>query len=227
MKTIIYVDGFNFYYGRLKYSSFKWLDIFKLFSEQIIAAQCPEAQVIKIKYFTADIKSNFASHGQLAQKSQNDYLRALELSYPDQLEIIKGYYSASKANLPAFKKPPNKKDQAAVWKLEEKQTDVNIAIHLFCDVMKAQAEQIVLVSNDTDLETALAMIRKEFGQHIKIGIVIPAPKLLEKKRRPSNQRLSQYADWTRHYILDDELEQSQLPKQIATNKKPIIKPNYW
>jgi uncharacterized LabA/DUF88 family protein len=106
----------------------------------------------------------------LAQKPQNDYLRALELSYPDQLEIIKGYYSAGKANLPTFKKPPDKKDQAALWKLEEKQTDVNIAIHLFCDVMKAQAEQVVLVSNDTDLETALAMIRKEFGPYIKLAL---------------------------------------------------------
>ena len=227
MKTIVYVDGFNLYYGRLKLTPFKWLDIFKLFSEQIIAVQCPEAQVTKLKYFTADIKSNFASHGQLAKKSQNDYIRALQLSYPQQLEIIKGYYSPDRASLPVYKKPPNKQNTTEVWKLEEKQTDVNIALHLFRDAMKAQAEQVVLVSNDTDLETALAMIREEQGLKIKIDVVIPAPKSIDKKRRPSNQRLSKYADWTRHYILDHELEYSQLPKQIATNKKPIIKPKYW
>ena len=143
----------------------------------------------------------------------------MQLSYPDHLEIIKGYYSTGKAILPVFKKPPDKKDQTAVWKLEEKQTDVNLALHLFCDVIKTQAEQVVVVSNDTDLETALMMIREEHDLKIKIGVAIPAPKQVEKKRCPSNQRLSQYADWTRHYILDDELEHSQLPKQIATNIK--------
>lgn len=227
MKTIIYVDGFNFYYGCLKRTPYKWLDIFKLFSDQILQAQLPKADIVKLKFFTADIKSKFASSGQHAQKSQSDYHWALEILYPKQLKIIKGYYAADKAVLPVFKKPPDKQDRTEVWKLEEKQTDVNIALHLYRDAIRAEAEQIVIVSNDTDLAPALEMIKGDLADKIKIGIVIPVPKLAKKTYRLPNQQLSQYADWTRHYILDDELARSQLPNLIPTKKKPILKPSYW
>jgi len=227
LKTIIYVDGFNFYYGRLKQTPYKWLDIFKLFSDQILQAQLPRASIVKLKFFTADIKSKFASNGTHAQKSQSNYHRALEILYPNQIEIIKGYYAAGKAVLPVFKKPPDKNNRTDVWKLEEKQTDVNIALHLYRDAIRMEAKQVVIVSNDTDLAPALKMIRDDLGNKIKIGIVIPVPKSSTKTRRPPNQQLSQYADWTRHHILDNELSNSQLPDLIPTQKKPILKPSYW
>ncbi|MCK4710726.1 MAG: NYN domain-containing protein, partial [Gammaproteobacteria bacterium] len=115
-----------------------------------------------------------------------------------------------------------------VSRLEEKQTDVTIALHMYRDVMKGDCDQIILVSNDTDLEPALETIRQDKGAAIKIGIVIPVKKLESgRSHRPANQRLSQYADWTRHHILEQELVQSQLPEIIPTKKKPILKPDYW
>ncbi|MBT3206309.1 MAG: NYN domain-containing protein [Gammaproteobacteria bacterium] len=227
MRTNIYIDGYNLYYGRLKHTDHKWLDIKKLF-EHILKIQSPKSSINKIKYFTADIKSKVASHGQVAQQAQNNYNRALELLYPDYFEIIKGYYSLDFANLPIYQKPPDKSQRAKVWRLEEKQTDVNIALHMYRDVVKTDCDQIVLVSNDTDLEPALEAIREDKGNSVQIGVIIPIEKQTQGKRhRPANQRLSQYADWTRHHILDDELASSQLPLKIPTNKKPIIKPNYW
>ena len=99
---------------------------------------------------------------------------------------------------------------------------------MYRDVVKTDCDQIVLVSNDTDLEPALEAIREDKGNSVQIGVIIPIEKQTQGKRhRPANQRLSQYADWTRHHILDDELASSQLPLKIPTNKKPIIKPNYW
>ena len=227
MRTNIYIDGYNLYYGLLKHTEYKWLDIHKLF-EHILKIQSPEYSINRIKYFTADIKSKVASHGQAAQQAQNNYNRALELLHPEQIEIIKGYYSLDYANLPKYQKPPDKSQRVAVWRLEEKQTDVNIALNMYRDVMRGDCEQIILVSNDTDLEPALDTIRQDKGDSVQIGIIIPIKKQEPgKSHRPANQRLSQYADWTRHHIMDEELTQSQLPLKIPTNKKPIFKPEYW
>lgn len=83
------------------------------------------------------------------------------------------------------------------------------------DALKSEAEQIVFVSNDTDLEPALKALREDMGDTIIIGIVIP---IRANSRRPPNQKLSKYADWTRSYITDEELANSQLPDKIPTSK---------
>ncbi len=59
---------------------------------------------------------------------------------------------------------------------------------------------------------------------IDIGIIIPVRK---HSQRPVNARLSNHANWTRSYILDEELANNHLPNKIPTNKKAIIKPKYW
>ncbi len=48
VRTIVYVDGFNLYYGAVKETPHKWLDILKLC--QLLL---PKKQIVKIKYFTA------------------------------------------------------------------------------------------------------------------------------------------------------------------------------
>ena len=131
MKTNIYIDGYNLYYGCLKHSHDKWLDPQRLFFDLILRAQAPSSELVSIKFFTADIKAKIASNGQLAQQAQQTYHRALEQIYPDSIKIIKGYYSLEKARLPVYQKPPNKTDRVDIWKLEEKQTDVNIALEAY------------------------------------------------------------------------------------------------
>ena len=224
MKTTIYIDGYNLYYGCLKHTKYKWLDLYELFASHIIRVQSPSSTVTKIKYFTADIRAKVASRGTQATTAQDSYHRALLTLYPDKVEIIKGYYSLEKASLLKYKKPPDKRDRIDVWRLEEKQTDVNIALHAYRDAIRKECEQIVIVSNDTDLKPLLQMIRKDMGQNIIIGVVIP---ILKKSRRPANRSLSNIADWTRNYILEDELKRSQLSNPIPTRKKPIKRPDYW
>ena len=53
MRTIVYVDGFNLYYGALKSSPWKWLDLLLLF-ETILQ---PHHDIQAIKYFTARVSS--------------------------------------------------------------------------------------------------------------------------------------------------------------------------
>ena len=224
MKTIAYIDGYNLYYGCLRHGPYKWLDLYKLLAEHIIRAQNPLSKVTSLNFYTADIKAKIASKGQQAMSSQLSYHRALTQLYDEQIQIKKGYYSLERAKLPIYQTPPDKKHRIDVWKLEEKQTDVNLALDAYRDVSKGCVEQIVFVTNDTDIEPALAAIREDFKDNIQIGVIIPVRK---DSGRPANRRLSNYANWTRKYITDDELASSQLPERIATRKKPITKPEYW
>ena len=48
IRTYIYIDGFNFYYGAVKDTPYKWLDFKKLFEYLLDSSH----QIISIKYFT-------------------------------------------------------------------------------------------------------------------------------------------------------------------------------
>lgn len=71
MKTYVYVDGFNLYYGALKGTSLKWLNL-KLLAQQLV----PAGHIIsRVKYFTARVSG--ASDPD-APRRQAIYLRALQ-----------------------------------------------------------------------------------------------------------------------------------------------------
>lgn len=227
MKTIIYVDGYNLFYGCLKHTSDKWLDLYRLFST-ILRVQQPATELVKIKFFTADIRAKVASHGQQAMIAQQNYHRALTTLYPDTIEVLKGFYSLEPAHLLAFQSPPDKSKRVPVWKLEEKQTDVNIALTAYRDATRSNVDQLVFVSNDTDLEPALAAIRADFGTRHTMGLILPMRKTAAgDHQRSGNKRLSDLCNWMRRYITDEELAAAQLPAMIPTHKKPIYKPDYW
>lgn len=226
--SIVYIDGYNFYYGRLRNTSYKWLDVVKLFENSIVRAQLPDTKIVQVKFFTADVKANFSSHGPLGPEMQLRYHRALETLYPHKLQIIKGYHSAETATMPKYidDNPSgivDKSDSHKVWRLNEKQTDVNIALHLYRDAQQAIANNLVICSADSDLVPALKMIRMDKFP-VRIGVVIPKS---PSNPRPPNAQLSGLADWTRSHIRDEELSASQLPNKVPTKKKPIIKPEYW
>jgi len=227
MKTIVYIDGFNLFYGCLKHSDDKWLDLIKLFN-RILKDQDPSTDIIKVKIFTADIRAKIATRGQLAHQAQQNYHRALKYVYADKVDIIKGNFSLDKINIPKYKQPIDKTDTVEVWKLEEKKSDVNLALCAYRDAVNNKVEQLVFVTNDSDIEPAIEFIKNDFQDKFKVGVIIPIRKRKPgKKHRPANQGLSNLADWTRSYITDEELSSSWLDDKIATNKKPILKPEYW
>lgn len=226
MDTVVYVDGYNLYYGLLRHTAFKWLDILKLF-QNIVKIQNPSSRVIKIKYFTAPVKANFSSHGQKSVTAQNLYHRALKYIYGDCLDIIYGYHTVEKGYPPRYQKPINKDDRVEIWKFEEKQTDVNIALHMYRDAVNETCTHQILVSNDSDLELPLKLISGD-KPDITLGLIIPRPKPTGSKHsRPPNKSLSKYVNWTRTYILDEECQNAQFSDTISTNKKSIVKPHYW
>lgn len=225
MKTTLYIDGYNLYYGVLRNTPYKWLDVVKLFTK-ITKEHSPASEIIAVKFFTAPVKIRLANHGEYSQKSQRDYHRALELLYPDCVKIIQGFFTLSEGWYPIYETPIDRNKTVRAWNLEEKQTDVNIALNLYRDVSKNGTEQCILISNDSDLTPALQAIKEDFPE-VKLGAIMPILHKEEKTRRPPNAGISEFTDWTRGYIRDEELQDSQLPEKIPTKKKPLFKPSYW
>ncbi len=66
------MDGFNLYYGCLKKSPYKWLDLKKLFVDLLDESH----EIVAIKYFTAYISSRAGNED--SRLRQRYYLQAVE-----------------------------------------------------------------------------------------------------------------------------------------------------
>ena len=230
-KTAIYIDGYNLYYGRLRGTPFKWLDVIQLF--QVLLAQRDQNESLeRVNLFTAHALANFASHGTSSVEAQSTYHRALKVLYGERFETVYGNHSFDKSGalLPAFVpgQPYDRTNRIRVWKLEEKKTDVNLAIRMYRDTCKGLYDRIILVSNDSDAEPALEAIRQDFP-HIMVGVVVPihpsSPGATTRRRASGS--LKNLAHWTISHITDKQLQHAQLPAKIPTKKKPILKPGHW
>ncbi len=71
-RTIVYVDGFNFYYGEVRGTSWKWLDPAALFQKVL----GPQNKLEKVKYFTARVQPSPRDPN--VNVRQDTYLRALQ-----------------------------------------------------------------------------------------------------------------------------------------------------
>lgn len=235
MKTRVYIDGYNLYYGCLKNTSYKWLDIVRLVEEFILPTSVPshyDLPSIDIRYFTAPI-SGKAAQDDNSVKDQANYHRAIEALYNvEKFRIINGYFSITDTF--AFKVDdinpslePRYCERVKIWKLEEKQTDVNIAVEAMYDALTdSTLKHMVFVTNDTDIAPVLQKIKET--RDIQIGVIVPTK---ETVRRPS-EKLTTNADWFRSNIKNDELSRAEMPRAINESvrqklRKPILKPMDW
>lgn len=224
MRTCVYVDGYNFYYGLLKGTPYKWLD-FETLLQHVIHEQTPDAEIVGIYYFTAPCKDRFSRSGN-GHNNHAAYIRALETR--DTLTVIQGYHQEAKVHLPAAQSNSNTvnlNDKSQVWKLEEKQTDVNLALRIVLDVLDGKCDQIVICSNDTDLEPALLAVQAR-APDINIGLLLPR-NTQHSSARTGNTRLEQCTNWTRQGLRDADLEAAQLPDKVIQGNKVIRKPATW
>jgi uncharacterized LabA/DUF88 family protein len=206
-RTIVYIDGFNLYYGELRGSPFKWLDPLLLF-QCVLGAQ---HDIIKVKYFTARVRPT--SHDPGVHTRQDAYFRALQAHCP-MVEIHFGHFLSHQVSMLNANPPPA---MVQVIKNEEKGSDVNLALHVLNDAWQNAFDCAVIVSNDSDLAESLRMVK---GQHKKlIGLVTPG-----SPKRATSVQLSKHADFTKH-IRTWMLKQSQLPDPIPGTT--IHKPPRW
>ncbi|PAU66170.1 NYN domain-containing protein [Pseudomonas sp. PIC25] len=224
MRTAFFVDGYNLYYGVLHGSDHKWLDLPALLAE-ILRIQEPSAELVSVDYFTSPVIARLATRGQVSNDAQNRYIRALQAKG---VSITLGTHRLTKGYAPRFfeGQKPSRQDQVAIWQLEEKETDVNLALGMYraaCRAVELQLDQIVLVSGDTDLAPALAAIRSDFP-HIRIGVILPH----RQEQRDPPGALKEHAHWMRRHIPESELAAFQLPPKVPLPRKPaIVKPDYW
>lgn len=228
--TRIYVDGYNFYYGCLKHSNDKWLDPLALV-DAIIGTSfsshdgCPRPYrlaPLALKFFTAPILPRLATaHDSLA--CQTAYHQALSGHLGDALEIVNGYYDLRPGRARQVVGNVEIMDSPLidVWKVEEKQSDVSLALHAYRDVVKGEVGHVVIVSNDTDMAPCFEMIRDE--GNATLGLVVPT----RNHQRSPNGDLSRLADWTRSSILDTELAAARLPNMVRWNRRAVHRPLSW
>lgn len=68
LATAVYIDGYNLYYGRLRGTEHKWLDVVAL-ADRLLRDQNPESDVVVVRYFSAPCLARFATHGESSTRS--------------------------------------------------------------------------------------------------------------------------------------------------------------
>ena len=204
MKTIVYVDGFNLYYGALKGTPYRWLNVAEMCRQLL-----PNDQITGIRYFTALVNPRPNDTDQRVR--QESHLRALA-TIPD-LSVVLGYFLTHEIKMPLA---GPKGGFATVIKTEEKGSDVNIATHLLVDGLKNNYELAVVVSNDSDLALPIRFVVEEL--HKPVGLLNP-------QKHPSVE-LSKCASFLKQ-IRAGVLARSQFPNQLTDAHGTFTKPAAW
>lgn len=175
-----YIDGFNLYHAvkALKAPHLKWLNLEALMQRQI----SPQTEtLVSVKYFSA-----FADWMPAQKQRHEAYVSALEIVG---VTPILGQFK---------EKDRWCKHCGGHWKgHEEKETDVNIAIHLLNDAYLGIYDKALVVSRDSDLKPAISMVRQSFPD-LEIEVVAPPHKghsndlltVATGKRKISTKQLS-------------------------------------
>jgi uncharacterized LabA/DUF88 family protein len=207
MKTFIYIDAFNLYYGSLKGTPYKWLDLAALC--RVLLAK---HQIERIKYFTALVHSRSNNPNQLTR--QQVYLRALR-TIPN-LEIYYGHYLSHVVPMPLANPQPGQSAYVKVIKTEEKGSDVNLASHLLRDAHLKLFECAVIISGDSDLKTPVVIVKQDLG--LPVGVINP-------QRQPC-RALQDTATFYKH-IRNTALQACQFPPVLIDSNGTFSKPSEW
>jgi len=206
-RTIVYVDGFNFYYGEVRGTPWKWLDPVAMFQKVL----GPQNKLMKVKYFTARVRPSPSDPS--VNVRQDAFLRALQAHCP-LVELHYGHFLRHRISMENANPPP---PLVEVWKKEEKGSDVNLALHVLNDAWQDAYNCAVIVSNDSDLAESLRLVKTQSKK--LIGLVTPGAPM-----RKTSRQLSQHADFVKP-IRTWMLQSSQLPNPIPGTT--IHKPTSW
>ena len=190
-RVVVYIDGFNLYYGmRSKgWRRYYWLDLNRLADRLLRPGQTLEG----VRYFTARVIPDAGSVDKA--RRQNTYLEALG-TLPD-LDIHYGYY------LPKMQRCTT---CGTTWQIyEEKMTDVNIAVELLSDAYEDAFDTAIVISADSDLARPITTIRARFPGK-RVVVAFPPNRVSKLLRNVAA------ASFT---IGRDALRDSQLPEGVV------------
>lgn len=218
LRTVVFVDGYNLYYGLLRRSKFKWLDLFKLFNEHVLTS---DANLIQIRYYTSPVLGRMCDSVESPAR-QRRYIQALSSSHAGLITIVQGKIVVSRPYLRLVSRLPEapEVDKVQVFNFNEKKTDVNIAVDMLNGAWLGQFDQAVLCSNDSDLEAALALIRQHIPK-IRLGLVAP---IYKEDSRHMSHDLIRHVHWSK-VLSVEHIKLSQFPDQIPGTS--LRKPDIW
>jgi hypothetical protein len=208
MRTVVYVDAFNLYYGAVKDTPYKWLDLLAL-SRALLR---PQNTITGIKYFTAKVQPRPDDPGQPTR--QGIYLRALR-TIPN-LRIFYGHYLSHVVWMPLANPAQGQKPFAQVIKTEEKGSDVNLASHMLVDAVDNAFDCAVIISGDSDLRMPVQFVQNRF--HKTVGVLNP--------QKVKCKALQTTARFYKH-IRESALVSSQFPPVLTDHIGTFHKPPTW
>lgn len=194
-RVACFVDGFNLYHAvkRLNGSHLKWLNLWALMERQVSPIS---ERLVAVNYFSA-----FANWMPAQKARHEEYVRALSSTG---VTAIMGQFK---------EKDRYCRNCQHRWKgHEEKETDVNIALHLLNEAYKGTYDKALVVSRDSDLKPAVAMVLSRFPG-LEIAIVAP-PHLGH-----SNDLIS--VATTKRKITKSQIEACLFPQHVVDPKSGV------
>lgn len=207
MATNVYIDGFNLYYGAVKGTANKWLDL-----QALCHRLLPKDDIRRIRYFTAKVSARPGDPQQ--PQRQQTYLRALE-SLP-LVSVHYGHFLTHSVRMRLANPRPSGPSTVEVLKTEEKGSDVNLASHLLLDAFRNDCDIAVVISNDSDLRVPIRIAEQQLG--ITVGIVNPQ----QAKYRSRNLTGTFFKQ-----LRPSVLAQCQLPHVMSDKNGKFQKPASW
>ncbi|HLA34300.1 MAG TPA: NYN domain-containing protein, partial [Rhodocyclaceae bacterium] len=164
-RVMAFVDGFNLYHAiddldidpkshrpRRQKQHLKWLNIWSMAS-----AFAPPSRetIVAVHYFSA-----FATWLPDAHQRHREYVRALEATG---VHVVMGNFKKKFRSCNSCK---------TTWTgHEEKESDVNIALHLLDMAYQDAYDKAFLVTADTDLVPAIKMVRSRFPEKEVVALI--------------------------------------------------------
>lgn len=147
-RIAVYVDGFNLYHAlkNLKKNHLKWLNL-RALAEKFIS---PREEVIETIFYFSAIATHIQNNAAIRHRA---YIEALEAVG---VQFVEGHFK-KKDHTCNIKNRVN----VTLHKHEEKETDVNIAIHMVRDAILRRFDKLILITNDTDINPAIRMAKAE------------------------------------------------------------------
>ncbi len=214
----VYIDGFNLYYGALKGTPYKWLDL-----QAWCAVMLPGYDIDRITYCTARVAAR--QDNPSVHVRQDAYLRALA-TLPT-VKVLEGKFKSGPAKMRRV--PLATCDCctttmascacchspfAKVIKTEEKGSDVNLAVELVRDGFTDCYETALVVSDDSDIQPAVDIVRGELGKRVIVA-------------DPRNRTHPSLIGDERRQVRPAALQRAQLSVEVIANGRTISKPTRW
>lgn len=212
-RVIFFIDGFNVYHSLNEYTVIKRGSTeYKFYKYRKYL--CLDLRAIGEKFTRKKDKLNgvyyFSAYATWKPYSMKRHIKFVDALKNNGVNVIMGKFKDKDIYC---------KSCGAIWKAkEEKQTDVNIAMYLFREALEDNYDTAIIVTNDTDLVSAIHMVKNTFPKK-KIGVLFPIGRWASE--------LNTACDFVRK-IEEKHLRKCQLPDTVILSSGiALTRPRRW